>query len=169
MLGVPQKILYAQEVSKLEAFVDNGFVPEIPERLILLGGCKDDIALRFGNPIGMKTWTKPDIQEPGVINEYNIWKYDGLEITTVTPHVGDEPHTWLQEIVLTNHNYSLRYGLKLGDHKFKFESELGKPSKEKAGTAYYKDIQARAYMDLTIEYDTNGRAKKILWLYGSSH
>ncbi len=166
-------VTYDSERPDLVAFAFDGFEPGIAT-LISKGDAREKILQRFGQPRTVETQTEPD-REPGIVNEVETWRYEGLEIITSRPTYGSR--RWLKRITLTSPSYKLKFGLSIGSPKEAFIKRLGppnpwrsKPNVFEYPTAYYGaegSVAVGGSLSLYIYFDKRNRAEKIVWRYGA--
>lgn len=164
--------------TKIQSFADNGFEPKIEGLRVEGGISKNDIIRRFGKPLYYTSIHALD-KDPSVINEILTWEYNGLTIILNGPKdssdLSSEPdHYWITKIILTSPDYSLKYGLKVDQTKQAFLKELGKPDKKIDEIFIYSvtnyatigGVDFVGYIQVSIEFDKEDKARKISWEYG---
>jgi hypothetical protein len=157
----------------LITFASDGFDPGIA-LLISEGDGTEKVRKRFGQPRRVDTYTEPDGREPGVIREVETWHYEGLEIV-MRGDVG-RPRRWVKQITLTGRQYKLKFGLNIGSTRKSFLERFGPPNPYHSKPrmfgyvpAFYGQegsIAVGASLHLSIYFDEQDRAEKIIWAYG---
>jgi hypothetical protein len=141
------------------------------------GAVEEAVILQhLGHPTDIKKWQESDKREPGLINKYRTYIYNGLSITIVTPQTGEQPGTWLERIVVTSPRYRLSSGLRVGEPLAAFIHVLGDPVKSfdrnKGEVKYYAEavqmldgVTFAGHATITIMVDKNRKVKAISWWY----
>ena len=160
----------------LIAFGFDGFDPGI-NRSISASNTKEKLVQRFGKPNELKMKKEPHKRDPTVLHvEIYTWQWEGLEIITARPilYEGyDKPHQWIKEITLISPNYKLKFGLSIGARREAFIEQLGQPFREapqsiRYRAEYYASEGGASFVSrlrVSVEFDGEGWAKKIIWRY----
>jgi hypothetical protein len=157
----------------LVTFASDGFDPSIAA-LIGKGDAPKKVLKHFGQPREVATRTEPDGREPGVIREVETWHYAGLEI--VMRGDIDRPERWVKQITLTGREYKLKFGLTIGSPKKAFIERFGPPNPYHSKpqmfgylAAFYGSegtVAVGGSLHLSVYFDQDDRAEKIVWTYG---
>lgn len=167
-----QPIAYnPDERPDLIAFGFDGFDPGI-DRHIDASDTREKLLQRFGQPRKLEMRKEPHRRDPTVLYvEVYTWQYDGLEIITTRPvlYAGyEKPNQWIDKITLTNPDYQLKFGLRIGSPREAFIEKFGQPGKETASsitywaTYYGTDgrVTFRSHPRIYIEFDDKNGQKK---------
>jgi hypothetical protein len=158
--------------TKIQHFADNGFEPKIEGLRVDGGISKNDIIKRFGKPLKDSS-IKTKGSDP---DEILTWEYKGLTIILYRPMDSSEgtDYYWISKIMLTNPDYSLKYGLKIGEPRSAFLKQLGNPGQEIGRLLIYntdnyspisENVSFAGHIQVSIEFDKEDKAKKIIWGY----
>jgi hypothetical protein len=110
---------------------------------------------------------KEDVQlikredNPSVNDELYHYQYDGMIISVYVAHIGDRKKIMLNDVVITNQLWSVKYGLNIGTSRKKIEETLGRSmgNPDDPNEWIYGDGLA----SLTYHFDSDGNVESIKW------
>jgi len=137
---------------------------------------ENKIISMLGEPIEKKEWSESDSQEPGLSNRYKSSIYEGLEIITVSPLVGNGKKIWLNRIRLKSSNYVLVGGLRIGQPINDFMDKLGikngmydkdtdKIKLTASGNENIDGVSFAGHATVTIGISKSGKVTSVEWEY----
>lgn len=152
--------------AKREAFVVNGFQPGIPGIKTLADVSQEAIIKQFGRPLKSSSGTAPDVRGMDIVWEGLIWEYRGLLVKWNREYKMNED--WrLTQITVTDRKFKLKYGLRIGQPKPRFEKVLGAPSTESYGRFVYGSDDSAAFADFTVDTNDGDKVTAITWIYNA--